>query len=187
MNILNSFINNLCGNFNNDDQISLEIRENKLIHPKAMHINGICNYKIFNVPTNFDGFFVLEESYYEIGNLKNYLPHLFLFTLNTDGNIVLTSYDIPNNIKKEDFRNDNLNLKMNFNDLKVSEKFTPMTYIYKNGEFKGESISHFNSATTFILKETVKDNILEVSEVFKKDGKITFGFESPIIYKKISK
>lgn len=184
MNILNSFITNLCGNFNNDEQIKLEIEKNNLIHPKARHINKVCNDKISNIPDNFNGFFVLEESYYEMGTFKNSLPHLFLFTLNSDGNIVLTSYDIPSEIKKEDFRTDNSNLKMDFNQLKVSEKFTPMTYIYENGEFKGESISHFTPVTTFILKETVKDGILEVSEVFKKDGKITFGFESPIIYKK---
>lgn len=187
MSILDSFINHLCGKFNNSEQISIEQKTGKVIHPNAKHINGICNHKITNIPDDFNGYFILEESYYEMGNFKNTLPHLFLFTLNDDGNVMLTSYDMPENIKKKDFRNDNSDLKMDFNTLKVSEKFNPMVYIYENGEFKGESLSHFSPVTTFILKETVKDGILEVSEVFKKDGKITFGFEDPVIYKKISK
>lgn len=186
MSKLKMFINELCGTFTNEEQIKQELESGKQIHPKAKHINGICNEKITNLPDNFDGYFVIEESYYEQGNFKNILPHLFLFTLNENNDVVLTSYEIPNNISKEEFRNDNENLIMDYNELIVSSKFTPMVYKEENGVYEGKSVSHFNEATEFTLKEKVEDGKMYVSEVFRKNGKITFGFIDPIIYQKIS-
>ena len=78
MNKLEIFINQLCGVFNNYNQINKELESGQLKHPKAKHINAVCNKKIKNLPDNFNGYFVIEESYYEQGNLKNSLPHLFL-------------------------------------------------------------------------------------------------------------
>ncbi|WGX76853.1 hypothetical protein QJS64_07430 [Paraclostridium bifermentans] len=74
---------------------------------------------------------------------------------------------------------------MNYNDLIVSEKFTPMVYDESDGVFTGESISHFSPVTKFELKERIEDSTLYVSEVFYKNDKITFGFTDPIIYKRI--
>ncbi|WP_250278721.1 hypothetical protein [[Clostridium] colinum] len=185
MNNLDLFINYLCGEFNNDIQIQREEKEGKFIHPKAKHINNICNNKIKNLPENFKGYFIIEESYYEQNNFKNILPHLFLFTEDEYGNIVLTSYELPKDISKEDFRNDNQNLVMDYNEFKISEKFEPMTYKFINDGFEGESISKFTSTTTFILKERIEKDILYVSEIFKKDDKITFGCEKPIIYNRV--
>ena len=186
MNKLDKFINELCGTFNNDRQINDELQSGEVKHPKAKHINGICNDKITNLPNDFSGYFVIEESYYEQGNFKNILPHLFLFTVNGNGNIVLTSYEIPTNISKEEFRNDNENLIMDYNELKVSSKFTPMIYKEKNSVYEGESISHFTPETEFTLKEKIENGKMYVSEVFRKNGKITFGFVDPIIYEKIN-
>ena len=123
MNNLDLFVSKLCGTFDNSNQIKGEVEKGKQLHPSAKHINGICNDKIKNLPDGFNGYFVIEESYYENGNFKNSLPHLFLFTLDESNNVVLTSYEIPNNIEKEDFRNDNEKLIINFEDLKVSKKF----------------------------------------------------------------
>lgn len=184
---LEKFLVYLCGDFNNDEQIQEELEKGNIIHPKAKHITGICNEKIKNLPNDFNGFFVIEESYYEQSNFKNILPHLFLFTEDKDGNVVLTSYDLPNGVSKEEFRNDNKDLLMDYNELKVSEKFTPMVYKFKENGFEGESISHFTPETTFKLKERTEDGILYVSEVFEKNGKITFGFVDPIVYKKVNK
>ena len=185
MSILSKFIENLCGEFNNYDQIDFEEKQGKLVHPRAKHINGICNNKIKNLPLNFDGYFIIEESYYDNGKFKNILPHLFLFTLDKNNNVVLTSYEIPSNISKEDFRNDNSELVLDYNELKKSEKFTPMTYLEIDGVFYGESISFFSPETKFILKETIKEDTLSVSEVFYKNDKVTFGFIDPIVYKKL--
>ena len=38
-----------------------------------------------------------------------------------------------------------------------------------------------------LLNIQTEENTLYVSEIFKKDNKITFGFEDPIIYNKIKK
>ena len=97
----------------------------------------------------------------------------------------MTSYDLPKNISKEDFRNNNESLFMDYNELKISEKFNPMTYEFINNGFEGKSVSHFTPETTFILNERTEEKTLYVSEIFKKNDKITFGFEEPIIYNKV--
>ena len=176
MDTLKRFTNNLCGDFNNDKQIQDQEAKGKVTHPKAKHINRIANDKIINLPCDFNGYFIIEESYYEQGKFKNVLPHLFLFTLNKDNNVVLTSYDLPENISKADFRNDNEDLVINYNELKISSKFTTMVYKENNGVYEGESISNFSSETEFTLKERIEDGKMYVSEVFRKNGKITFGF-----------
>lgn len=185
MGILKRFINNLCGDFNNDNQIKIQEAKGKVTHPKAKHINRIANNKIKNLPSDFNGYFIIEESYYEIGNRKNILPHLFLFELNENNQVVLTSYDLPEGISKEEFRNDNNELVIDYNKLVISEKFSPMIYKEVNDGFEGESVSDFGGGVKFTLKERTEKDKLYVSEVFEKNGKITFGFEEPIVYDKI--
>ena len=68
---------------------------------------------------------------------------------------------------------------------KISKKFTPMVYKENDGFFEGESVSNFTPETEFTLKEKIEDEKMYVSEVFRKNGKITFGFVDPIIYEKI--
>lgn len=153
MTVLDMFVKNLCDTFNNDEQIEKELKNGEIKHSYARHINGICNDKIKNLPDNFDGYFVIEESYYKQGNFNNILPHLFLFTLNEDNKVVLTSYELPKEISKEDFRNDN-------EDLVKSEKFTPMVYNECDGVFTGESISYFTPVTKFELKEKIEASTL---------------------------
>ena len=185
MDILKKFINDLCGDFNNDKQIEEQENKGEITHPKAKHINRIANDKIINLPSDFKGYFIIEESYYEIRNRKNTLPHLFLFTLNENNKIVLTSYDLPTDFSKEDFRNDNSELIIDYNKLVKSEKFTPMIYKKVNNGFEGHSVSDFGGGVKFTLKERIEEDKLYVSEVFEKNGKITFGFVDPIIYDKI--
>lgn len=186
MNTLDKFIINLCGTFNNKEQIENELRNGKAVHPKAKHINAIANEKITNLPRYFKGYFILEESYYYLDGKTNVMPHLFLFTLNDDKNVTLTSYEIPEEISKEEFRNDNKELKIDFKKLKASEKFTPLIYTQVDDDkFVGESTSSFSPVTTFVLKETISSDSLEVSECFYNNGKLTFGFVDPIIYKRL--
>lgn len=175
----------IVGKFNNLAQIEKEKAEGKVIHPIAKHINAICNDKIENLPQDFKGIFVIEESYYTFidTNRTNVLPHLFLFEETPQGQVQLTSYEIPENISKKDFTNSNENLKMDYNELKVSQKFTPMVYDYKEDlGFHGRSLSQFGPDTTFLLDETLSENKFEVNEILKKGDKVLVGFESPIVY-----
>lgn len=187
MKTLERFIEYLCGDFNNEEQLAREKELGKEGLPKAAHINRVCNEKIKNLPKDFKGYFVIEESYYEIGNRKNSLPHLFLFELNEEGKVVLTSYELPENIKKEEFSSNNEALSLDYETLIPSEKFTPMIYEEVGESFEGKSVSDFGNGLIFTLQERTSQESLEVSEVFEKNGKKTFGFDEPIIYKKIIK
>lgn len=60
-----------------------------------------------------------------------------------------------------------------------------MIYKEVNDGFEGESVSDFGGGVKFTLKERTEKDKLYVSEVFEKNGKITFGFEEPIVYDKI--
>ena len=76
-------------------------------YPYAKHINTACNDKIKNLPENFNGTFVVEESYYETDGKSHASPHLFLISENNEG-IVLSSYDIPNGEDKNTFSYDSM-------------------------------------------------------------------------------
>ena len=74
---LDNFINMMTGHFNNKEQFDNMQREGKT-YPYAEHINTICNEKIMNLPKDFNGKFVVEESYYETNGKRHASPHLSL-------------------------------------------------------------------------------------------------------------
>ena len=74
---------------------------------------------------------------------------------------------------------------VDYSKLKKSEKFTPALYHEKNGIWEGGSISQFSPVMTFKLWEKFSDSCLEVSESMEVNGKRTFGYDEPIIYKRI--
>ena len=90
---LDKFIGMMTGHFDNKEQFDMMQKAGK-IYPYAEHINTICNEKILNLPKDFNGKFVVEESYYETNGKRHASPHLFLITEKEDG-IVLHSYEIP--------------------------------------------------------------------------------------------
>ncbi|EGT4850027.1 TPA: hypothetical protein ACXDUQ_004042 [Clostridioides difficile] len=187
MNKFELFKKVIVGNFNNLEQVEKEKSEGKVIHPIAKHVNRICNDKIKNLPKEFKGIFVIEESYYT--DIKtdrtNILPHLFLFEEVENGQVKLTSYEIPKDISKKDFTNSNEELKMDYNELEVSTKFMPMIYEYKEDKgFYGKSLSDFGRGMTFLLEETLSENEFEVNEILKRGDQVLVGFETPIIYRR---
>lgn len=93
-------------------------REGKT-YPYAEHINTICNEKILNLPKDFNGKFVVEESYYETNGKRHASPHLFLITEKEDG-IVLYSYEIPEGEDKSTFSYDSMK-NADYTELKKSE------------------------------------------------------------------
>lgn len=122
---LDNFINMMTGHFNNKEQFDNMQREGKT-YPYAEHINTICNEKIMNLPKDFNGKFVVEESYYETNGKRHASPHLFLITEKEDG-IVLYSYEIPEGEDKSTFSYDSMK-NADYTELKKSEKFTPALY-----------------------------------------------------------
>ena len=74
---------------------------------------------------------------------------------------------------------------VDYTELKKSEKFTPALYHEKDGIWEGGSTSQFSPIMTFKLWEKFSDSCLEVSESMEVNGKKTFGYDEPIIYKRV--
>ena len=178
MSKLDDFIKLMVGNFDNSEQYD-KLKDKGF--PFARHVNTVCNNKIKNLPDDFKGIFVLEESYYTVNEKTNASSHLFLFT--EEEGIKLTSYEIPKEYGKSVTYNDIDEL--DYLNLKVSEKFTPAIYKLDNGVWEGGSESMFTPVLKFKLFERFYEKMLEVSETMEINGKRTFGYDEPIIYKRI--
>lgn len=152
--------------------------------PYAEHVNTICNDKIVNLPDEFTGIFMVEESYYTAKGSTHAAPHLFLFTEEENG-IKLTSYELPDGYDKNTFTYKALK-EIDYKDLKLSEKFTPALYVKKDHVWEGGSTSMFSPVLKFTLFERFSEECLEVSESMEVNGKKTFGYEEPILYKRVS-
>ena len=179
---LDNFIGMMTGYFDNKEQFNMMQATGK-IYPYAKHVNTVCNDKINNIPHDFNGKFVVEESYYETNGNRHASPHLFLITENEDG-ILLSSYEIPEGEDKNTFSYKTMK-NVDYSELKKSEKFTPALYHEKNGVWEGGSTSQFSPVMTFKLWERFSNSFLEVSESMEINGKRTFGYDDPIVYKRV--
>ena len=103
---LDNFVGMMTGHFDNKDQFNKMQAEGKT-YPYAEHVNTICNDKINNLPEDFKGKFVVEESYYEMNGKRHASPHLFLITEIEQG-ILLSSYKIPKGEDKNTFSYDSI-------------------------------------------------------------------------------
>lgn len=74
---------------------------------------------------------------------------------------------------------------VDYSKLKKSEKFTPALYHENGGVWEGGSTSRFSPVMIFKLWEKFSDSCLEVSESMEVNGKRTFGYDAPIIYKRV--
>lgn len=90
---IENFVRLMTGRFDNKEQFT-EMKKAGKMFPYAQHVNTVCNDKIRNMPEDFTGIFIVEESYYETDGKCHASPHLFLITENKDG-IMLSSYEIP--------------------------------------------------------------------------------------------
>ena len=179
---LDNFVGMMTGHFDNREQFD-EMQKAGKVYPYAEHVNTVCNDKIKNLPEGFNGKFVVEESYYEINGKRHASPHLFLITESEDG-IILSSYEIPEGEDKTTFSYGAMK-NVDYNDLKKSEKFTSALYREKDGIWEGGSTSQFSPVMIFKLWERFSDSCLEVSESIEVNGKRTFGYDDPIIYKRV--
>ena len=179
MSKLKDFMEILTGHFNNKAQYEAKAGEN---FPYAEHVNTACNDKITGLPADFAGVFMVEESYFTANGNTHAAPHLFLFTEEEDG-VRLTSYDLPAGYDKDSFTYENMK-PVAYADLKPSAKFTPALYKEKDGVWEGGSVSMFSPVLKFTLFERFSADVLEVSESMEVNGKRTFGFDEPILYKR---
>ncbi len=182
MSKLNEFVEIITGNFNNAQQFEQMKAQGKEF-PYAEHVNTACNDKITNLPEDFAGVFMVEESYYTANGNTHASPHLFLFT-QEGADIKLTSYELPEGYDKNSFTYKDLQ-QVDYSQLKVSEKFTPALYTEKEGVWEGGSTSMFSPVLKFTLFERFSKECLEVSESMEVNGKKTFGYDEPILYRPV--
>ena len=91
---------------------------------------------------------------------------------------------VPKGEDKNTFSYDSMK-NVDYSKLEKSEKFTPALYHEKDGIWEGGSTSRFSPVMTFKLWEKFSNNFLEVSESMEVNGKRTFGYDEPIIYKRV--
>ena len=92
--------------------------------------------------------------------------------------------EIPEGNNKAGFSYKNMTTA-DFLCLKLSERFTPALFREKNGVWEGGSISMFTPVMKFQLLERFSKDCLEVSETIEVNGKRTFGYDQPILYKRV--
>ena len=163
----------------------LKVRESKNLPIILLSAKSEDNDKILGLPDDFAGTFMVEESYYEVDGKKSASPHLFLFTEEKDG-VLLTSYDTPEGNDKRTFSYATM-VPAEFSSLRESGKFTPALYREHDGVWEGGSDSMFSPVMRFHLFERFSADVLEVSESMEMNGKRVFGFDEPILYKRIGK
>ena len=105
-----------------------------------------------------------------------------LITENADG-ILLSSYEIPEGEDRNGFSYASMK-HVDYSKLKKCGEFTPALYREKDGIWEGGSTSPFSPVMIFKLWERFSDSCLEVSESMEVNGKRTFGYDEPIIYKR---
>lgn len=181
MSKLSEFTGLLAGRFNNAEQFAAKQKSGQPF-PYAEHLNTVCNDKILHLPPDFAGVFMVEESYYTTDGKTHPAHHLFLFTEEEAG-IRLTSYEVPVGYGKDSFTYANLR-PVAYADLKPSAKFTPALYTEKDGVWEGGSVSHFSPVLTFTLFERFSKECLEVTETMEMNGRPTFGYGEPILYRR---
>lgn len=185
MRAIDAFKPIITGDFDNRQQVDAEIKAGKQVHPFARHVNRVANDKISNLPANLNGFFILEESYYEYpGKAMEVKPYLFLFTDAGADNVRLTVYQIPAAIKKEDFTNANTALQLDYTKLQPSPTFKGADYQYNRqaGAFSTNAHNELGNGMRFTLIETLSPNKLEVMELLEKNGQRLTPYDTPIIY-----
>ena len=174
----------LSGTFTNEEQIRNEEEGGIRIHPAAKHVITPCGHLISNTPEELKGGFVIEESYFDMVDRIIDKHYLFLYE-NVDKNTVrLTSYDLPEAIKTENFTGSNDSIRMDFRDLRVSPRFEPLILEKNNDEYYGENVSSFGPGKVFRFSLRVSEKGFEVKELLEADGKRFAGYDTPVVYKK---
>jgi hypothetical protein len=175
----------IVGDFDNSRQIAEERQQGQQVHPAARHVNRIANDKIINLPDLKSGFFVLEESYYEYpGKPVEVKPYLFFFAPVGDTMVQLTVYQIPGTLEKAMVRNDNPDLRFDYNTLQHSPTFKGALYRYHpaDGTFTTNTPNELGNGLRFTLIETLSAQRLVVMELLEKNGQRITPYATPILY-----
>ncbi len=173
----------IVGHFDNQDQIDNEISDGQQIHPYAVHVTEVINHRISNIPSDFVGTFILEESYYTYPDgSKKIKPLFFRVTPCGEFDIHLQSVQIPDRLDDKEVVNANPDLSFDYEELEVREQFGKATYHNIGDKFVVNHLTDMGGGILFNLIETLSDGRLQVMELVKKNGHKITPYDSPIIY-----
>lgn len=182
--ILNQFVEVLCGDLDNSEQVAQELAAGQQVHPLAVHITRVCTHKIKNLPKDWDGVFILEESYYTYPGKEMEIKPLFFKVTPHDEGVYLESVLVTEKYDKKTVVNANEELKWDWNTLTVNDGFKRANYkIIADNYFITDHQCDFGEGLTFRLTETLTEDYLIVMETLKKDGVQVTPYSMPIIYK----
>lgn len=182
---IDQFAQYIVGDFTNQKQVEAEQQAGKQIHPLAKHVNRRADGKIIGALTR-DGFWLLEESYYEYpGKPMDSKPYLFFFEAAGDDAVRLIVYKFPEGLPVESLKNSNADLKMNFSDLKLSPTFKGALYTRKGDTFSTNTPNDLGNGMTFTLIETFTKDQLQVMELLEKNGQRLTPYDTPILYDRV--
>jgi hypothetical protein len=174
------------GDLDNSKQVAEQVKAGKQIHPYAKHVNRLLDSKIKNLPDNYKGFYILEESYYKYPDKDTIAkPYIFWFEPSPIGEVILHSIQIPERYNKKDIKNSNPNLSFDYNELRDSPSFKPATYTRTKNGFYIKAPNELPNGMRFTLEETIGKKTFEVMELLEKDGKSLTPYNTPLIYKRI--
>lgn len=185
--LISIFRQYITGDFDNSNQVLAEIKAGKQIHPLAVHVNRVADDKVINKPKELNGFFIIEESYYlSEGKPLELKPFLFYFSQGEKNKINLTVYQFPVQYKKEEIRNDNKELVIDFLQLKVSPTFSKAVYTWDaaNKTFSTNTSVSLPGDMKFSLIETFTNTQLSVMELLEKGGQRITSYSTPILYQR---
>ena len=125
---------------------------------------------------------MLEESYYTTNGKTHPSHHLFLFTEEPEG-IRLTSYEAPEGYGKDDFTYANLR-EVDYASLKPSAQVHPRPLHRKGRGLGGRQCQPVHPSPQIHPVGALSSEGLEVSESMEMNGRPTFGYGEPILYKR---
>ncbi len=177
----------LIGDLDNQEQIDAERAAGQQVHPYAKHVTRDCTHIVRNIPTEINGVFILEESYYTYPEKETEVKPLLFFVEPHHGkSVCLHSMQIPTRLDKKEVVNANADLYFDYEELEESSRFKPAIYHYhEDGYFTVHHPNELGNGIRFTLIETLTLDYLEVMELLEKDGVRLTPYDTPLIYKRI--
>ncbi len=178
----------LIGDFNNRAQVEAEQAAGQQVHPFAIHVNRLFTDRITDRPADFQGCFILEESYYTYpGQEQTIKPHLFKVEPFSASIAQMTPMQMPSHWPLSEIRNDNPALHFSWSELQAIPWFAPAHYRREGDLLKVHHPNDLGNGKRFTLTETFSDNRLEVMELMEENGQRLTPYATPIIYDRLPK
>jgi len=181
------FKQHLVGDFNNRTQIALQKLSGKQIHPFAVHVNREFTHRVAGLPFDFEGSFILEESYYDYPEEEEtrLKPYLFWIKPKTTDIAELRPMVVPPHWEPKDIRNDNADFKLKYEEIGTHPWFGVAEYYKVADRLHTHHVCNLGNGKQFSLIEYFSEGRLDVMELLEENGKRMIPYSTPIIYERL--